>query len=277
MNGIYVYPNAQNHDSYYNPQYTQYPGGIYGQQRSRFTFVLVHGSWVGPQFWDGIAHELRMMGHIVYTPQLPGHGTDSNKDVTHAQITQSVVDFITSRNLHDVILVGHSFGGSVIQKAAETVSDRLKRLVWWNAFVLNDGESVADQFPPSVQELFLTLAQQSGNYTVQLPFPFFRDIFVNLADLQTAQQIYQSTIAEPLTPAIEKIELKKFFQLQTPKSYLNLQEDTVVPAGETYGWYPHLASRLGVYRFIQGHGDHLSTARTHTKRVAELILKAGRD
>ncbi|WP_255294970.1 carboxylesterase [Bacillus sp. AFS041924] len=279
-NPYYYYPH-----NWYN-EYQSYPNqqqhlidqsDIFYRQHAQYTFVLVHGSWVDPFFWHGINRELQKMGHIVHTPQLPGHGTDKDKHVNHEMITKQVVHYITSNKLNNIILVGHSFGGTVIQKVAEQLHDRIKRLVFWNAFVLNDGESLADQFPKQAQEFLLGLAQQSTDHTINLPFQYFRDVFVNLADLQTAKDIYNATTPEPATPLVEKLDLKSFFQLSTPRSFINLQEDTAVPAGENSGWYPHMASRLGVYRLIQGSGDHMSTAKIYPRRMAQLILNASRD
>jgi pimeloyl-ACP methyl ester carboxylesterase len=266
------YSNHQQHQNQFIDQ-TE----LFYRHHSQLTFVLIHGSWVDPYFWHGIAANLKKMGHIVHTPQLPGHGTDKNKNVTHEMITKQVVHYITSNKLNNIILVGHSFGGTVVQKVAEQLHDRIKRLVFWNAFVLNDGESVADQYPPQAQNFLLGLAQQASDNTIKLPFQYFREVFVNLADIQTAQQIYNATTPEPAAPLVEKLDLKNFYQLSTPRSYINLQEDTVVPTGETYGWYPHMASRLGIYRFIQGHGDHMSTAKLYPRKVAQLIVNAGRD
>ncbi len=75
--------------------------------KQRLTFVLVHGSWADAHFWDGIAAVLRSQGHVVYTPEYAGHGKNPNKNVTHAMITKSVVDFITKLNLRNFVLVGH--------------------------------------------------------------------------------------------------------------------------------------------------------------------------
>ena len=274
------YPQNWFNEYHSNPVQSQHQfvdQSDYFYRHAQLTFVLVHGSWVDPFFWHGIAAELRKMGHVVHTPQLPGHGTDKDKNVTHEIITNSVVHYITSNKLKNIILVGHSFGGTVIQKVAEQLHDRIKRLVFWNAFVLNDGESLADQFPQQAQNFLLGLAGQSTNNTINLPFQYFREVFVNLADLQTARQIYNATTPEPAAPLVEKLDLKTFYQLSTPRSFINLQEDTVVPAGEKYGWYPHIASRLGIFRFIQGNGDHMSTAKLYPRKVAQLIVNAGRD
>lgn len=71
----------------------------------------------------------------------------------------------------DIVLVGHSLGGTVIAKVAEAIPERIKRLVFWSAFVLNDGESVLDNCPPHYVALFDHLAQTSADNTVMLPFP----------------------------------------------------------------------------------------------------------
>ncbi|AIQ46668.1 salicylate esterase [Paenibacillus sp. FSL R7-0273] len=241
------------------------------------TFVLVHGAWVDAAFWDETAAALRKMGHTVYTPEYAGHGSDSkNTMVTHQQVTQSVVDFIKEKDLHDIILLGHSFGGTVVQKTAEQVPDRIRRLVFFDAFVLPDGQSVADQFPAPVQQLFSNLLQASGNNTIMLPFPLFRDVFVNTATLEQAQALYQKAIPEPAGPAYEKLDLKKFYSLDLPKSYLYLTEDTVLPQGAS-GWHPGQSSRLGTFRYIEGRGDHMTTVHTEPAAVAAKIVQAGRE
>ena len=241
------------------------------------TFVLVHGAWVDASFWDETAAELRKMGHTVYTPEYAGHGADKNNTmVTHEQVTKSVVDFIKQKDLHEIILLGHSFGGTVVQKTAEQVPDRIKRLVFFDAFVPLDGQSVADQFPAPVQQLFDGLLKASGNNTIMLPFPLFRDVFVNTASLDQAQALYKKVIPEPAGPAYEKLDLKKFYSLDLPKSYLFLTEDTVLPQGAT-GWHPGQSGHLGMFRFIEGKGDHMTTVHTDPKDIAGNIVEASRD
>ncbi|GGG06669.1 alpha/beta fold hydrolase [Paenibacillus aceti] len=245
--------------------------------QQRLTFVLVHGSWADAHFWDGIAAALRRNGHTVYTPEYAGHGEDPNRNVTHAMITQSVVDFITRLNLHDIILVGHSFGGTVIQKVAEQVPDRIKRLIFWDAFVLKDGESVSDEVPPQTRQGFEQLRASSKDDTIMLPFPLFRDLFVNTANLDVARQIYAGVVPEPAKPLFEKLDLKAFYVLPTPKSYVYFYQDNVLPQGEGFGWNPHMSTRLGQFRLIVGDGDHMTDSRTRPAMVAQKLYEAGRD
>jgi len=262
----------------------QYSNGFYGSPLSEqychpqcLTFVLVHGSWADASFWHGIAAQLRQQGHIVYTPEYPGHGSDPNTDITHAMISQAVARYIVAHNLCKIILVGHSFGGSVIQKVAELVPDRIKRIVFMNAFVLEDGQSVAEQFPPSMQQAFVQLSKASKDNTIMLPFEVFRDKFVNLADLWLARQLYSEIRPEPAKPAFEKLDLKTFYSLQIPKSYLYMTEDNVLPQGEGYGWHPHMSDRLGMFRLIKSGGDHMTWFRTAPGYLACRLYMASRD
>ncbi|MDQ6422266.1 alpha/beta fold hydrolase [Paenibacillus sp. LHD-117] len=248
---------------------------IHAQQR--LTFLLVHGSWADAHFWDGVAAVLRNHGHAVYTPEYAGHGEDPNKDVTHAMITKSIVDFITKLNLRNFVLVGHSFGGTVIQKVAEQVPDRIKRLVFWDAFVLKDGESLADELPPQTRQGFEQLRAGSNDDTIMLPFPLFRDLFVNTATLEEAVRMYAGVAPEPARPLFEKLDLKTFYELQIPKSYVYFYQDNALPQGEGFGWNPHMSTRLGQFRLIVGDGDHFTDTLTRPDMVARKIYEAGRD
>ncbi|OAB31258.1 salicylate esterase [Paenibacillus macquariensis subsp. defensor] len=245
--------------------------------QQRLTFVLVHGSWADAHFWDGVAAVLCSQGHAVYTPEYAGHGKDPNKDVTHSMITKSVVDFITKMNLHNFVLVGHSFGGTVIQKVAELLPDRIKRLVFWDAFVLKDGESVADELSPQTRQGFEQLRAGSKDDTIMLPFPLFRDLFVNTATLEEARWMYAGVTPEPARPLFEKLDLKAFYELPIPKSYVYFFQDNVLPQGEGFGWNPHMSTRLGQFRLIVGDGDHFTDTRTRPDMVAQKFYEASRD
>ena len=114
-------------------------------------------------------HQARTPRPHRFGPTVAGYGKGVPKQVSQAQSTQSIVDFIVGHDLTDIVLVGHSYGGTIISKAGEVIYDRIRRLVFWNAFVLNDGESMADAAPPHYRALF-ELAAASPDNTVMLPF-----------------------------------------------------------------------------------------------------------
>lgn len=238
--------------------------------------VLVHGSWHTGELWAPVAEPLRKVGHTVHTPTVAGHGKGVAKNVTHAQCAQSIVDYIVTRNLTDMVLLGHSYGGTIISKVVEAVPERVRRLIYWNAFVLNDGQSLLDNVPPHYSALFDQLAASSGDNTVTLPFTIWRDAFINDADLETAQRTYDLLSSEPFQPFVDKLDLKKFWSLQTPRSFINCTEDIALPQGPDFGWHPRMSNRLGLFRLVQLSGSH-EVMFTAPERLAQAIIEAGRD
>jgi pimeloyl-ACP methyl ester carboxylesterase len=125
------------------------------------TFVLVHGSWHDGSAWKAVINHLEARGHQAFAPTIAGHGKDVSKNVNHAQCTQSIADYIIDKDLTDIVLLGHSFGGTIIAKVAEAISTRIRRLIFFDAFVLNDGESLRDNLPFPTQELIDDLVEAS--------------------------------------------------------------------------------------------------------------------
>src|SRR5215216_473082 len=106
------------------------------------TFVLVHGGWHGGWCWKRVAPLLRDAGHDVYTPTLTGLGERVHLASPQVNLTThitDVVNVIEFEDLSEVVLVGHSYGGVVITGVASKVSDRIKDLVYLDAFVAKDG------------------------------------------------------------------------------------------------------------------------------------------
>ncbi|MGL5834807.1 MAG: alpha/beta fold hydrolase [Waterburya sp.] len=239
------------------------------------TFVLVHGAWHDGFAWEPVIKHLEAQGHQAFAPTIAGNGKDVNKNVNHAQCTQSVVDYIVDKNLTNIVLLGHSFGGTIIAKVAEAISDRIKRLIFFDAFILNDGESIKDSIPPHLQQLMERLAKESDDNTMMMPFDLWREVFINDADLELAKSSYAQLSSQPYQPFIDKLDLKQFYSLPIPKSYLYCSEDIVLPQGE-WGWHPRMSNRLGLFRFIQMPGSH-EVMFSNPSGLAEKIIAAGRE
>lgn len=240
------------------------------------TFVLVPGSWHDGSCWRQVVEHLESLGHKAYAPTVAGHGKNVDKNVNHQQCTQSIVDYIVNNQLTDIVLLGHSYGGTIISKVAEAIPERIKRLVYHNAFVVQDGNSLLDEVPPHYKELFSELAKSSNENTVTLPYPVWREAFMNDADESLARDIYDNDLSsEPFQPFMDKLDMKKFYSLSIPKSYINGTEDIALPQGE-WGWHPRMSNRLGLFRLVQMRGGH-ETMYTNPIKLAEAIVEAGRD
>lgn len=109
------------------------------------TIVIVHGAWGGAWAFKKVEALLRDKNYNVYRPQLTGLGERvhlARADIGLSTHIDDVVNAILFEDLHDIILVGHSYGGMVITGVADRVPDRIKRLVYLDALLPNDGESV---------------------------------------------------------------------------------------------------------------------------------------
>src|SRR5499426_4237493 len=108
------------------------------------TYVLVHGAYQGGWIWKPVAQRLRAVGHEVYAPTLEGCG--ERHDQIRAGITvgthaREVAQLLFYEDLTDVILVGTSAGGMVMEKTAEMARDRIARLAFVDALALMPGET----------------------------------------------------------------------------------------------------------------------------------------
>lgn len=107
--------------------------------------VIVHGAWGGGWQFKKVAPLLEAAGYRVYRPTLSGLGEHFNTaraDIGLSTHIDDIVNFILFEDLHDVILVGHSYGGMVITGVADRIPERIRRLVYLDAFLPVDGESL---------------------------------------------------------------------------------------------------------------------------------------
>lgn len=114
------------------------------------TYVLVHGAGHGGWCYQRVARLLRAEGHEVHTVTLTGLGERSHLLTADTSLDTHITDVVSlleHEDLRDVILAGHSYGGIVITGAADRALDRVAQLVFLDAAILNDGESLASVTP----------------------------------------------------------------------------------------------------------------------------------
>lgn len=109
------------------------------------TYVLVHGAWSGAHGFRHVRRPLQRAGHDVFTPSLTGIGERSHLTSPQVGLTthvQDVVNLVRYEGLADIVLLGFSYGGVVVTGALEHIADRVRHLVYLDAFVPADGETV---------------------------------------------------------------------------------------------------------------------------------------
>lgn len=117
-------------------------------------FVLVHGAWHGSWCWKRVRKLLQSQGHEVFTPTLTGLADRSHlisREVNLETHILDVVNLIRWEELSDVVLCGHSYGGSVITGVADRMPDLIRSLVYLDAFVPEDGENL-DEYIRKIED-----------------------------------------------------------------------------------------------------------------------------
>jgi len=110
----------------------------------KYTFVIVHGAWAGGWEHKKLGEALEADGHKVIRVTLTGQGERSHlakPDIGVSLHIQDVVNVIEWEDLHDVVLVGHSYGGMVITGVVDRIPQRFKHVIYLDAAVPEDGEN----------------------------------------------------------------------------------------------------------------------------------------
>src|ERR1700690_1514418 len=133
------------------------------------TFVLVHGSFHGGWCWQNVARLLRPSGHEVYAPTLTGLGERSHLATPKTGLElhiQDILQVLEYEDLHDVVLVGHSYAGLIITSVAEQVPQRVARLIYLDAFIPHEGKSAFDLMPGTEKQWAQTAVSQGDGWLV---------------------------------------------------------------------------------------------------------------
>jgi len=170
------------------------------------TFVLVHGAWHGSWCWARVRRALLDQGHQVFTPTLSGVAERSHAlspDIDLQRHVDDVANLIRWEELDSVILCGHSYGGCVVSGVADRMPERIAALVYLDAFLLEDGESLHDFLPAEQRELQVSLANEFGDGWRVPPIP--AEVFnVNARD---REWVDRQCTPQPLATFQQRIRL----------------------------------------------------------------------
>ena len=230
-------------------------------------FLLIHGAWHGGWGWNEISEILSYQGYSVSTPTLTGLG--EKKHLLSSKITidtfiEDVVNHIIFENLNNIILVGHSFAGSVISGVADRLKDRIQKLIYFDAMILIDGQKPFDITPKEIVEQRMELAKKFGN-NISIPAPS-ADAF-GVFDIKKSLLLEEKLTPHPLSAFQSKLILKNEVGNGIPLSYIFCTKPV----------YKSLESSREVVRKMKwpifelnaGHDAML----THPKETLNLLMK----
>jgi pimeloyl-ACP methyl ester carboxylesterase len=188
------------------------------------TFVLVHGAWSGGWCYAKVAALLRARGHTVFTPTLTGQGERAHLLSASVNLTTHVADVANVfhyEGLGGVVLAGHSYGGMVVTGVADRIAARVSALVYLDAFLPENGQSLFDINIPANTQRFVASAGNCGGIAVPAPPASFFN--VNAAD---AARVDMLATPFPLAAMAERLTLTGAHETVRKRVYVH---GTVLP------------------------------------------------
>ena len=218
--------------------------------------ILVHGAWVDGSSWSEVIPILEKSGHRVIAVQLPLHSLADDVNTV-----KRAIDLAGG----PTVLVGHSYGGTVITNAAYN-NPNVKGLVYISAFAPNDGQSTGDYFDVNKLPKGLVITDSGG--FLYLNSSKFHDAFAQDASL--AQADIAAAVQKPINQSIFAQKSGPPAWKQVPTWYLVSENDNALPP-DTQRMFAKQMNATTVSLPVS-HASFLS----HPNEVAKLILDAAK-
>jgi pimeloyl-ACP methyl ester carboxylesterase len=204
-------------------------------------FLLVPGAWLGGWCWRYVASYLRVAGHRVIAATLSGLGERAHllsRDIDLDTHISDIVGLFECRDLYDVILVGHSYGGTVITEVAERVPDRIRRIVYLDASVPRDGESNDDVIGPTMAAQLRASAMLDGDGWKVPPAP---SIAESLSEHPLRDWVAARLKPHPLRPFAEPVRLSSPKAAALPRAFIQTTQSDLyrglIARAQDLDWY----------------------------------------
>jgi pimeloyl-ACP methyl ester carboxylesterase len=230
------------------------------------TFLIAHGAWSAAWAWKKMRPLLQARGHALYTPTYTGLGERAHLASREVGLETHIADVLGTlefEDLRDVVLVGHSYGGMVATGVADRARARLRRLVYLDAFVPRDGQSLLDLLPADVRERMREAARTAGDGWRVPP---------NLVPPDTSETdlawLMPRRVMHPLRAFEEPIRLTGP-EGAAPRAYIYC---TRIAPGDVFGPFAERARREAGWQYLELEASH-SPNVTAPEALAALLEK----
>lgn len=206
------------------------------------TFLLVHGAWHGGWCWKHVVKKLQDQGHEVHAPTMTGLCERSHLASPAVNLETHIRDItgeLKWKDMQDVVLVGHSYGGMVIAGAADREWQRIKAVVCIDGFVPKNGQAAFDMRPPERNQQLLDQARRGGWALPPTPAEHFRVLPENQAWVDGSCTDFPiACFTQPLQMrgGREKISRNMYIRASGYKAPMF---DDLAAVVETSGWEVH--------------------------------------
>jgi pimeloyl-ACP methyl ester carboxylesterase len=187
------------------------------------TYVLVGGAWLGGWCWQSVARRLRDNGHDAYPVTLTGLGERVHLASSEVDLETHITDvtnLIAFEDLHDVVLLGHSYAGLVVTGVADRMPERISRLVYLDTAPLPDGVAVIDTYPTEARRYVEQQVKELGDGW-RWPMPP-REVLANFGSLEgldgdQLSLLASRSVAQPFGTFTQPLRLTNPAREELPK------------------------------------------------------------
>ncbi|MDE1149982.1 MAG: alpha/beta hydrolase [Azospirillaceae bacterium] len=183
-------------------------------------FVLVHGAYHGGWCWSPVAERLRAAGHAVHTPTLIGLGNRAHLGHPGIGLEDHILDvvgLVRRLGLNDLVLVGHSYAGMVIEGACDRLRDAVAHAVFLDGAIPADGESAFPALDAA------TLEQRFGPYVDGYLVPVPRDVArlgIPAANVELTELVRRQLTPHPMRAWTDRLRLRHGGSSGLTRSYV---------------------------------------------------------
>ena len=211
------------------------------------TVVLAHGAWSSAWAWKKVRPLMAASGHQFFTPTYTGLGERAHLAHPGIDLEAHIADMlavIKYEDLRDIVLIGHSYGGMVATAVADRAREKVKQLIYIDAFVPESGQSLLDLNEvarPRMQEL-----AKSGDGWRVPPNPTAPD-----TSPEDVAWLSERRVHMPIKCFEQKLKLSA--PLTLPRSYIYA---TRIASSDTFGQFASRAKSEPGWRYFEIDASH---------------------
>jgi pimeloyl-ACP methyl ester carboxylesterase len=192
------------------------------------TILLAHGAWSAAWAWKKMRPLMVASGHVFLTPTYTGLGVHADQASPSVDLDTHIEDVrrvLYYEDLRDVVLLGHSYGGIVATGVADRARAQIARLIYLDAFVPKNGQSLSDLVPPEQRER-TRLAVANGDGWRVPPNPSPAD-----TSPEDVAWLSERRVAHPVKCFEQPLVLQNG-DLTLPRHYIRAMKYTAGPFGQ---------------------------------------------
>lgn len=230
-------------------------------------FILIPGAWMGAWSWHPVARQLRERGHQVTALTMPGlsYG-DSPAGLKMTDAVDRIVREIDRRDLRDIVLVSHSWGGYPATGAAHERADHIAKVIYYSAVVPAAGQSMADENAVYGEMIHASIAATPDG-TVPLPFEAIQAGLMPGETPELQRLVDGLALPQPGGYMVDALDVPAVTEIGLSAAYvLGAEDGSLARPGDEF------AARLGLTPTVVP-GGHMALL-SRPSEIAEAIAAA---